>query len=92
MPDKTPAANILGYSLKHYAIVQVEGKSKKGSVAGKKAAILAVENADASWQRCILGAQFTGSSKMGTGDKQCENWVVEYVRASVDALKIATQG
>lgn len=67
--------NIVGYSLKHYAIVTVEGKSKKGTKKAKDAAIEAVRNENSS--RLILGATFHGTTDLG------ETWLVEYVRPSV---------
>jgi hypothetical protein len=71
-------ANIVGYSLKHYAIVSFpDSKSKKGTKKAKETAIEAVRNENSS--RLILGATFHGTTEL-TG----ETWVVEYVRPNVN--------
>lgn len=76
--DSEIKANILGYSLKHFAIVQVPSKSKKGTKKAMSAAMDKVEKENSS--RIVLGAQYIKSGGMGTGDTPCETWVVEYVR------------
>lgn len=72
-------ANIIGYSLKHYAIVSVpESKSKKGTKKAKDAAIAAVMAENPS--RLVLDTTFHGTTEL-TG----ETWVVEYVRPNVES-------
>lgn len=91
MPTKkTVTSNVVGYSLKHYAIVQVESKSKKGTKKAMQLAMDTVEKANPS--RILLGATFVRNESMGTGDTPCETWAVEYIRPSGDGSHLATQG
>lgn len=70
--------NIVGYSLKHYAIVTVESKSKKGTKKALTAAMDAVQQKNPT--RIITGSYFVGPGPEG------EIWVIEYVRpASSDS-------
>lgn len=78
-----PIRTIIGYSLKHYAIVHVESKSKKGTKKAKEAAEAVVKEAKEG--RIVTDSTFTGN------DGVSEVWVVEYVRPA-DKDDLSTKG
>jgi hypothetical protein len=88
--DSAIKVNVVGYSLKHFAIVQVASKSKKGTKKAMSAAMDEVEKKNPD--RIILGAQYIKSGGMGTGDTPCETWAVEYIRPSCPSDALGTQG
>lgn len=69
-------AQIVGYSLLHYAIVAVPSKSKKATkIAQKKAEADVTET---NPERHVLSSNFSRSALNGT--VPCEMWIVSYVR------------
>lgn len=73
-----PAAEIVGYSLLHYAIVAVPSTGTKASKKAKATAMAKVT--ESSNLRHVKDAEFSRFEEVsGT---RCEVWVVSYVRPS----------